>query len=143
MSLTGWNVFVNGQLSNHMQANALALLGDPSMWIQAVSWVAAAALLALFCGRGSRPWAIAGAVVAGVAMLAGCAAGGALEGMGAVVDFADVIPVLVACVVIVVCASVAGVPLRPDLPERDWEPYSDEPEGYAPRDRRQHPTRRR
>ena len=143
MSLTGWNVFVNGQLSNHMQANALALLGDPSMWIQAVSWVAAAALLALFCGRGSRPWAIAGAVVAGVTMLAGCAAGGALEGMGAVIDFADVIPVLVACVVIVVCASVAGVPLRPDLPERDWDPYGDEPDGYAPRDRRQHPTRRR
>ena len=65
------------------------------------------------------------------------------EAQGAGRDFADVIPVLVACVVIVVCASVAGVPLRPDLPERDWGSYGDEPEGYAPRDRRQHPTRRR
>ena len=33
--------------------------------------------------------------------------------------------------------------MRPDLPERDWDPYGDEPDGYAPRDRRQHPTRRR
>lgn len=136
MSLTGWNVLVNGQLSNHMESNALALLGDTSMWFQAVSWAAAAALLALFCGRGSRPWAIAGAVVAGVVMLAGCAAGGALEGMGAVIDFADVIPVLVACVIIVVCVFAVGVPLRPDRFDRNWDD-----EGYS--DSASHPRTRR
>ena len=121
MSLTGWNVFVNGQLSNHMEANALVLLGDPGMWIQAASWVIAAVALALFCARGSKLWAIAGAVVSGAAMVLACVAGASIGATGVVLDFADVAPVLIAAAVVIACVVFVGVPLRPDPPELEWD----------------------
>lgn len=114
MSLTGWNVFVNGPLSNHMDANALVLLADPLMWAQAVSWVLAAVVLALFCGRGDRVWAFVGVAASAVVLVAGCVIGSAVASgfAGSTPDFADVVPALLSCVVVAACVFFAGVPLR-------------------------------
>lgn len=118
MSLTGWNVFVNGPLSNHMDANALVLAFDPSMWIQAASWILGAVVLALSCGRGSRAWAFVGIVICAAALVAGCVVGAAASGGFAdwAPDFADVAPTLLSCALIATCIALAGVPVRAAAP---------------------------
>lgn len=137
MSLTGWNVFVNGQFSNHMGANALVLLGDPSMWIQAVSWVASSSALALLCARGSKPWAVVGAVVAAALMLLGDIMGSAVAAgvaggaaAGVATDWADIVPALIAPAIVIAAALAVGVPLRPEpRGGEDWDEG-----GWAERD---------
>ena len=54
----------------------LATITAPGTWLVAASWIAAAALFALFCHRGTRAFDVAGACVAAVVLLAGAIAGG-------------------------------------------------------------------
>ncbi len=121
MSLTGWNVLVYGSLSNHMEANASILLGEAFVWVQAISWVVAAVVLAVLCGRASKPLALAGVLVAAVVLALGIEAGVFIaswlsETSGQMVlvqpDWSDALSVMAAVIMLAVCVILVGVPVR-------------------------------
>ncbi len=121
LSLTGWNVFVNGELSNHMEANALVLLGDPLMWTQAASWVVAAVVMAAFCRRKSKPLAAVGVAVSAAVMVLGIVVAPALANELSVTasqvaalspDWEDLVVVLISAAVMAACVIGVGVPKR-------------------------------
>lgn len=70
LNLWGWDIFVNGQFSNHLEANAAALIAQPSLWVAAGAWVLAALVASIGCGRAAR-WSSAVGMGAATALLVG------------------------------------------------------------------------
>ncbi len=121
LSLSGWNVLVYGDFPSNMEANALALVGDALVWVQALSWVAAAIVLAALCVRGSKPVATVGVVVSAALMVLGIVLASAItagladatiQASALAINLADVVPVLISALVVAVCVISVGVPVR-------------------------------
>lgn len=82
--LMGWNVVTNARFSSlDVQAVFLDMAFEPQTWCIVVSWIAAAALLSLFCARGKKSFDVAGACAAAVVLVAGACVAAALESNGA------------------------------------------------------------
>ena len=121
LSLSGWNVLVYGEFSSSMEANALTLVGDVLVWLQTLSWIAAAIVLAALCGRESKSVAALGVVIAAAIMVVGIVIASAIttgltdaagQVNAAAIDWADLVPVCISAVVVIVCAIGVGVPVR-------------------------------
>ena len=113
-----------GDFPSSMEVNALALVGDVLVWVQALSWIAAAVVLAALCRRGSKPVAALGVVVAAAIMVVGIViasaialglTGAAGQMNTAAIDWADLVPVLISALVVAVCVIGVGVPVRQGL----------------------------
>ncbi len=113
MSVFDWSALVNWHFSNHMEANAVALLAKPATWVQLVAWMASAVLFAICCLRGSRPLAFVGAVASAALIIGSVLVSAWLaSGMASWTPSVWVIvPVAVSCA-ISMAATLAGVPWR-------------------------------
>lgn len=111
--LTGWNALAFGTMpgAQAMGDAALALVASPGMWAMTASWLVAAALGALLCGRGTRGVAACGMAAATAVLVLGVVAAAHLAGAN-FPDVAQLAPVVVAGIAMM-CATGAGVPQRP------------------------------
>lgn len=74
-TLFGWNPLAYARFGGvDIQANAVALLVQPTFWCMVASWIAATFVLALFRLRRTRVFAVVGTCAAGAVLLAGICA---------------------------------------------------------------------
>ena len=113
MSVFDWNILVNWQLSNHMDANALALVTQPGTWVMLAAWMLSALVMSVSCIRGTRPLAFLGAVAASALIIASVLVGSWLaSGMTSWIPSVwAIVPTVLTCAVTIVL-TLAGVPWR-------------------------------
>ncbi|MDO4443673.1 MAG: serine/threonine-protein kinase [Slackia sp.] len=113
-SFTGGGLFVPGSLAGGAETGVIAQLFDPSVWVIAASWLAAAAAASLFCSRGGRVFSCVGMAAATGVLVFGLMARAFIEsGFSAwLPDAADVAVVSVAGAAATVLAGWLGAPER-------------------------------
>lgn len=114
-SFTGGGLFSPGALAGGAAQAVLGQLLDPSVWIVAASWLAAAAAGAWLCSRGGRVRAAAGMAVSSGALVFGLMARAFFESgfVSWMPDAADFAVLAVAGCIAVALAGWLGAPPRP------------------------------
>ena len=131
---TGGGLFVGGSFAGGTIAVLAGQLLDPSVWVIALSWLAAAALGALLCSRGGRPMAAAGMAAASGILIFGLMARAFFES-GLVSWMPEPADVAVAAVAGLAAAAIAawlGAPARPGSRARRSDACRARTEAHVP-----------
>lgn len=131
---TGGGLFVGGSFAGGTIAVLAGQLLDPSVWVIALSWLAAAALGALLCSRGGRPMAAAGMAAASGILIFGLMARAFFESglVSWMPEPADVAVAAVAGLAAVAIAAWLGAPARPGSRARRSDACRARTEAHVP-----------
>lgn len=133
-SFTGGGLFVPGSLAGGAEQGVIAQLPDPSVWVVAASWLAAAAAGALLCSRGGRALPALGMALSAAILVFGLMTRAFIESglVSWAPNSADIAVVIVFGLVAAGIAAWLGAPARSSLLRTSPSRFEQIPsEGYT------------